>query len=309
METILTSYEAGSDTPTFLRPVGTDQAILLSPIDAYRQSVFDGTYLQDVCEQAEKTEPEWQRDRAIFKRRQDAARALTERLPKQVAAAEAAERAASTPLPTLADDMTVGQLREMIRSIAPRQDTKSYEGFAHGVCLLPGEPLRRKASASNSLCATRFAVQDAEGLLFQTAGKPPENPAADRLRSIIKDVENRIRERQPVLDAERQIAGQRQRIDGLTRGTISITDTAEWSRVWAGPPSTVDQVNRENKRLLAEAKAELARLIALSKQKAAAERENAADRAALVDLQRDLAAAEAETRHWQLRPENMRWSD
>ena len=174
--------------------------------------------------------------------------------------------------------MTLRELRALIRSVSPNAKTGTPEHLAAAICLLPREPARRHWAAVAARDAVRFSREDCENLLLQTCGKAPANPTADRLRSSIKDVENRIRERQPILDSERQIAGWRQRIDGLTRGTISITDTAEWSRVWAGPPSTVDQVNRENKRLLAEAKGELARLLALAKQRPAAERENAADR-------------------------------
>ena len=233
---VLTTHEPGSDTPVYLHPVGDDRAILLSPVDSYRESVFQGTCHVSICEEAQRTTSEWEADRATYRRRQDAAQGL-ERLTKQEAAAAAAERSASNPLPALTDDLTVGQLRTMIRGIAPRQDTESYEGFARGICMLPGEPLRRRAAASNALTAVRFLRQDAENLLLQTAAKPPANPTADGLKSAIRDVELRIAGRQPAIDADKYVPLLRERVAGIQRGTISITQVGEWSRVWAGQPT------------------------------------------------------------------------
>jgi hypothetical protein len=270
--TILEAHEPGIDTPAYLRPVGTDQAVLLSPHDAYRQSVFDGIYSQDICEAAAMTKAEWEGHRRWYQRRQDAARGLTERLPVLEQAA-AAEQAALGPILTLADSV-------------------------------------RQTQAAAARDRVTFTRQAAEEILLTTAATPPANPEADRLRSTILDLERRVHARREILGVERLIAEMRARIDGISTGRISIVDFAEWqARYLAGPPSLREQVVRENGRLLAEAKAELARLLNLVKQRPAAEQANAADQAELARLQRDLEAAESKTREWQLVPENMRWSE
>lgn len=279
------------------------------PVEVYRRSVFSGDYSQDVCEAAERLRHEWEADRRLYRQRQDAATALAQRLPILEAEAAEAEKLATATLPPLCDSMTLGELRRLIAGIAPTAKTSTPEELAYAICKLPAEPLRRQAAAAQARDQVNFTRRSAEQVLFETAAKPPANSEADRLRSLIVDVENRIAARQPILTADRQVQDQRHRIDDIMHGRVSIVDVNEWSRAhWAGPPAG-DQVRRENRRLLQEAKAELSRLLALSKQRPAAEKANQADQGELARLQVDLQKAESETRQWQLRPENMAWCE
>ena len=147
----------------------------------------------------------------------------------------AAEQAAATALPPLSDSMTLAELRALIRNVSPNALTGTPEQLANAIRLLPGEPRRKQAAAQAARDAVRFCRQDCEGVLFQTSGRAPANPEADRLRYAIRDIEQRILARQPIIDAERLVARTRERIADISAGRVSITQVSEWSRShWAG---------------------------------------------------------------------------
>jgi hypothetical protein len=113
------------------------------------------------------------------------------------------------------------------------------------------------------------------------------------LRGEIQLLEYRIKGRQPTLTADARIPEAKARLRAAKRPPAATTP-GEWTNQQAE--------TRQAQAWLAELKQQV-------KDRPAAEKANVADEAALVDLRRRLATAEAAHGQAMLEPGNMKWPD
>jgi len=289
-------------------------AVALPPVpladeEAYQQSVKDGIFSLELCEATFRCQQEWDWDRRRYLQDRFAPAQVLADLPKLEQAALAAEELAKQPPLQLTGKLTIDEIWEVIAEIDPRLRTDSWEGLAAGCRLIPQQVQLRQAAAQRARDRVRFARQDAELRLLQSAGVPPRQREVQVFTNLVKQVEQRIAARRPALEAERQIPSLRKRIEQLVTGEISIRDQAEWQAAgFNRAPSEWQQVTRENRTLLQRAKVGLAGLIQATRAKSELETENQEDVARLRELKQQLEEIQNEQRAWQLDPRNMKFA-
>lgn len=279
----------------------------VNPVTAYRQTVLSGEYDLSTCESACRLASEWQADRRTYEARLAARESLDGRVLELEAAAKAAEAKAAAAVPQPMDSMTLADVRAIIREIVPGFRTDTWEGLAAGCRMLPEQPLQLQATAMRARTDASFTRQKAESLLFQTAAAMPRDSESDKLRHEIASIQTRIAGRQHVLDSDRLVMACRCAVHAVVTGEISVE--TEWRRLgFAGCPRG-HQADEQNKRLLDNAKAELADAMTLAKGRKKAVAENERDEAELQRLNERLQAVEQQQRAWQMVPENLRWCE
>lgn len=269
----------------------------------YRQSVFDGTMPDEaVLVAARRIKAEWQRDRAVYLARNEAARALAEDCPRLQAAAEklAAElqgtqTEARSPVP---DSTSIGELRAKILAVFPKARVGTYGELAAALGIftntaMHGHLAKLKSKVRTAQEGVTTAKARAERVLFETAAVV--TPDGDEgLRRRIERLHTSIADKGQKIVTERQVADATSLCEQAAQGDV------EPVAVGLPPATGRGMVFRHLRRQLDD-------LLDLATGRVSLEKQVAADQAELRDLESRLAAARAAQLERMTDPRNMRW--
>jgi hypothetical protein len=193
----------------------------------YEQSVLDGVCSDEILFGARRIKNEWTRDRATFEARQQACEVLRVKVPElervAAGAARAAAEAEAFSRGTIADSMSVAELRQRIAAAHPTLRVGTPTELAAALQWFTGTMPNQGVGILKSKAITaRAAVQDtiarAQQVLRQTAAEHREDPEVARLAGKMAELESRIRSRHEVLAAESKVAAARAQCEKIASG-------------------------------------------------------------------------------------------
>jgi len=251
-----------------------------------------------VLDAARRIKAEWQRDRKTHEQRLAHRRALDEDVPRLEQAALAAEteakKARALADDVLADDLSLAQLRTILREVCPNTPTGAPDQIATALQGLRPRAMLLADRASDARRRASDTRDQARRGLIDTAATELHKQI-DRLREQLQSLGARMRGRQPMLDAPGQIADQRRVCEGIASGTRALG--VEYKNfIW-------QPVDARQAYLSARERLENLRTLAAGHD--AAVKANEQDRRAEAAIYQKVET----TMEKMLLPENMRWSD
>ncbi len=199
------------------------------PQHRYRQSVFDNVCDPGILFDSRRIEAEWRKDRSVYEARVKACETLNVDLPKletaAVEAAAAATEAEGFAHATVADTMSIGQLRERICRANPKLTVAKVSELANALLWLSDpSPSGRIGTLKSASIRAQGSIVDcrdrARQTLIQTAVDQQPDSTLTALSQQIEQVKDRIEKRRPVLEIEERIKRQQAECEQLAAGNI-----------------------------------------------------------------------------------------